>query len=95
MEFYFLWPFVMPKTGLWCTGSRLNLRDRVLGKVEKISFIVLPGKGDQSGFVPQKLCVPTWGDLVGSFIALLQGGAADTVHSVCRARTPLILSQVV
>ena len=66
MEFYFLWPFVMPKTRLWCTGTRLNLRDRALGKVEKNSCIVSPGKGDQSGFVPQKLC-PNPGGFGGEF----------------------------
>ena len=46
------------------TGTELNLRDRVLGKVEKNSFIALSGKGDHSGLMPSKLCVPTpgvWG----------------------------------
>ena len=28
-------------------------------EVEKHSFIVLPGKGGQSGLLPQKLCCPT------------------------------------
>ena len=28
--------------------------------LEKDSFIALPGKGEHSGFVPSKSCVPTW-----------------------------------
>ena len=34
------------------TGVKLNLRDRVLGKVEKDSFIALPGKGGHVGLMP-------------------------------------------
>ena len=37
-----------------CTGAESNLRDRVLGEVEKKSFIALPGKGGHSRFVPLK-----------------------------------------
>ena len=48
----------MPKTQPLCTGARSNHRDRVLGEVEKNSFIVLLGKRGYSGLVPQKLCVP-------------------------------------
>ena len=33
----------------------LNLRDRVLGEVEKNSFIGLPGKGDTTDWSPEKL----------------------------------------
>ena len=64
---------VMPKTQPLCTGAELNLGDRVLGEVEKNSFIVLPGKGGNSGLMPSKLCVPTQGDLVRNFIAMVQG----------------------
>ena len=32
----------------------LNLRDRVLGEVEKNSFIALPGKGGHRGLLPWK-----------------------------------------
>ena len=39
---------------------RIILRDRVLGEVEKNSFIALPGKGGHSGLMPSKLCVPPW-----------------------------------
>ena len=46
----------MLKTGPLCTGAESNLRDRVLGEVEKNIFSALPGKGGCSGFVPQKLC---------------------------------------
>ena len=47
---------MMPKTQPLCTSAESNLRDRVLGEVEKNSFIALPGKGGHSGLVPQKLC---------------------------------------
>ena len=36
-------------------GTELNLRDRVLGEVEKNSFIGLPGKGDTTDWSPEKL----------------------------------------
>ena len=40
------------------TSARLNLRDRVLGELERNSFIALPGKGGHSGLMPSELCVP-------------------------------------
>ena len=40
---------VMPKSRPLCTGAESNLRDRLLGEVEKNSFIALPGKG---GHIP-------------------------------------------
>ena len=54
------------------TDAEWNLGDRVLGEVEKNSFIALPGKGGHSGLMPSRLCVPTWEDLM-SFIAIVQG----------------------
>ena len=63
----------MPKTQPLFTGAESNLGDRVLGEVEKNSFIALPGKGGHSGVMPSKLCVPTGEDLVRSFIAIVQG----------------------
>ena len=60
------------KTWPLCTSVESNLRDRVLGEVEKNSFIALPGKGGHSSYL-SKLCVPTWEDLVRSFIAVVQG----------------------
>ena len=50
---------MMLKTQPLCTGAQSNLGDRVLGEVEKNSFIAFTGKGGQSGLLPQKLCVPT------------------------------------
>ena len=44
-----------------------------LGEVEKNTLIALPGKGGHSRLMPSKLCVPTWEDLVRSFIAMVQG----------------------
>ena len=36
--------------------AELNVRNRVLGEVEKNSFIALPGKGGYSWLLPLKLC---------------------------------------
>ena len=63
----------MLKTRPLCTGTESNLRDRVLGEVEKKSFIVLPSKGEHSGLMSQKPCVPTQEDSVRSFIAPVRG----------------------
>ena len=40
------------------TGAKSNLRDRVLGEVEKNSFTALPGKGGHSGLMPSKPVSP-------------------------------------
>lgn len=42
------------------SGLRLRNRDLILGEglTEKNSFISLPGKGDHSGLIPSKPCVP-------------------------------------
>ena len=47
------------------TIAGLNLRDRVLGEVERNSFIALPGKLGHSGLVPSRLCVPPWREQEG------------------------------
>ena len=47
----------MLKTQPLHTSAKSNLRDRVLGKVEKNSFIALPTKGEHGGLVRQKLCL--------------------------------------
>ena len=46
------------KCGLFSPYTKLNLRDRVLGEVQKNSFIALSGKGGRRGLMPSKLCVP-------------------------------------
>ena len=43
------------------TGAKSNLRDRVLGEVEKHGFIALPGKGGHSGLMPLKIVHPNPG----------------------------------
>ena len=40
------------------TSTKSDLRDRVLGEVEKDSFIALPGKGGHSRLMLSN--VPTW-----------------------------------
>ena len=42
----------MPKTRPLCTSAESNLGDRVLGEIEKNSFIALSGKEGHSGLVP-------------------------------------------
>ena len=49
---------VMPKTRPLCTVAKLNLGDRVLGEVEKNSFISVSSKGGHSGLVPLKTVCP-------------------------------------
>ena len=51
-----------------CTGAELNLGDKVLGEIEKNSFVALPGKRGHSRLLPSKLCVPTQGNLVEFYI---------------------------
>ena len=62
----------MPKILHLCIDAGLNLRDGVLGEVEKNSYIALPGKGGHSRLMPSTLCVLSQGDLV-SFIEIVQG----------------------
>ena len=78
------------------TSAKSNLKDRVLGEVEKDSFITLPGKGGCSRLLTWKTMCPNprgfdevfynSGSRVGSLTILV---------CVCRACTPLISSQVV
>ena len=81
----------MPKTQPLCPGAKLNLRDRVLGEVEKKSFIDLPSKGGHSRLVPSKPCVPTPGGFSEEFYSYgsrLGVWVADKDQSVCRACIP-------
>ena len=57
-----------------CTSAELNLGDRVLGEVEKDSFLTLPGKGALSKPMPSKPSVPTWETIVRSFTVIVQRG---------------------
>ena len=50
-----------------CTGAKSNLRDRVLGEVEKNSFIALPGKGGHNGLLPLKTMCPNPGEFGEEF----------------------------
>lgn len=43
------------------TSTELNVGDRVLGGVEKSSFIAWPCKGEHSRLIPSKPCVPVLG----------------------------------
>ena len=62
-----------------CTSAELNLGDRVLGEVEKDSFLTLPGKGALSKPMPSKPSVPTWETIVRSFTVIVQRGHGQLV----------------
>ena len=62
---------MMPKTWPLCTSAESNLRDGVLGRVEKNKLIALPGKGGHSGLMPRKTVPSTREDLVRSFAEMV------------------------
>lgn len=80
-----------------CSGMELSLEERDFGEKEKNSFIALAGEWDttHSGFMPAKLCVASWGDLVRRLIILVQGQSCCKDQGVCRAYIPFIWPQVV
>lgn len=49
----------MLKTQPLCTDAELNLRERVLGEIEKNSFVALPDKAGHSRLISQKLYITT------------------------------------
>ena len=49
------------------TGAKSNPRDRVLGEVEKDSFIALPGKGGHNGLLFSKTMCPNPGGFEEGF----------------------------
>jgi len=53
----------------------LNIRNRVLGEVEKKSFITLPGKRGHSKLMPSKLCLNLEG--TESLTVMVQRGGQD------------------
>ena len=77
----------MLKAQLLSTSTKSNLRDRVLGEVEKNSFVALPGKGNTADSCHQNLCVPTQEDLMKSFVLGFPGGS-DGKDSACQYRRP-------
>ena len=57
----------MPKAQPLCTGAELNLGGRVLGEVEKNSFVALPGRGGHSRLLPSKTMCPNLGGFIEKF----------------------------
>ena len=49
------------------SGVESNLRDRVLGEVEKNSFTAWPGKGGHTRFLSWKTVIPSLGELAEEF----------------------------
>ena len=58
---------LMPKAQPLSTGVESSLGNRVLGEVEKNSFIVLPGKGEHSRSLTLKTMCPNPGGFDGEF----------------------------
>ena len=52
---------LMPKAQPLCTSAESDLGDRVLGEIEKNSFLALPGKGGHSRLLPSKTVRPNPG----------------------------------
>ena len=84
------WVFLslMPKTWPLCPGAELNLRDRVLGEVEKNSFIALPGKVGHGRLLPAKIVCPNPGGFGEEFYSnsskvgfLIRLGCVQGLHS--------------
>ena len=67
------------------TSTELALIDRVLGEVEKNSFVASPGKKGTLGSCPEKLYVPIQEDLVRSFIVTVQGLELIKIKTCARA----------
>ena len=67
-----LFPLIPKVRPLYTPVQKSNLGDRVLGEVEKDSFVTLPGKGGHIGFCLRKLCVLTQEDLMRGFITMVQ-----------------------
>ena len=47
---------VLPKSWALFSDAKLKHRDRVLGEVERVAFIALPGKRGHSRLAPSRLC---------------------------------------
>ena len=56
-----------PPIDAWSSVSLYTSADRVLGGVEKDSFIALPGKGGHSGLLPWKTMCPNPGEFSEEF----------------------------
>ena len=82
----------MPKTRPLCTGAESNLR--VLGEVEKDSFIALLGKGRRSGLLPSKTVCPNPGGFVEEFYSSSSRAELLIRLRYVQGRHSLIWSQV-
>lgn len=82
----------MPRIWPLCPGAELNLS--VLGEVVKINFTDSPGKRGHSWLImPFKNCVSTWGNLVRSFMEMVQGqGCCSGPSSLDLASGSLLVS---
>lgn len=75
---------MMPKGQLLCIPL-INLRDRVLGEIEKDSFLALPGNGRQSRLLPSKAVCPN----LGGFDARFYSSGASPVAQWQRIQLPV------
>ena len=58
----------LPKIQPLYPSAKSNLRDRVLGGIEKGSFITLPDEGGHTGILPLKTMCPNLGEFNDGFI---------------------------
>ena len=79
----------MPKSHPVYTGAKSNIRDRVLGEVEKNSYIAFPGKGGHSRLLPSKTMCPNLGEFGEGFYSnssrvglLTRLGCVQRLHSL-------------
>ena len=57
-DFFPLLVTIVAEIWLLDSVARLNLWDKIFGKVERNSFIALTGKWDHSALVLSRMCVP-------------------------------------
>ena len=71
----------MQKSASLCTDAKSNLRHRVLGEVEKDSFITLPGKGVHRGILLRNPMCSSSGEFGEGFHG--KGWRVDSLIRVC------------
>ena len=72
---------LMQKSASLCTDAKSNLRHRVLGEVEKDSFITLPGKGVHRGILLRNPMCSSSGEFGEEFHG--KGWRVDLLIRVC------------
>ena len=90
----FDWVQLILKAQPLCTGAKSNLRDRILGEIEKNSCIALPAIAGHRELLPQ-LCVSTWEEFYSTVVQgwvrlLIRLGCVQGLHSSNLASSNLV-----